>query len=111
MTPEQRIELKDLLTRSCEAVIADGKKITTGTFGFVGSQCFCPIGAACIDMWHVLGGYHGMLSKKIGFEVSDLDMYAFIDGFDGGTHRQPRHDQDPELFVMGQEFREKYIKG
>ena len=108
MNTEQRVKFEELLTKSCDEVLKQGKKIMSGIFGNGGY--FCPIGAVAhinpLADRYTIGSYSGVLSSVLGFEVSSAEMWAFADGFDNGSCPT----NHPEVYALGLRFRNKYIK-
>ena len=107
MDSDQRKQFEELLTKACDAAIAEGNIIEDGTFNS-GEGSLCPIGAVCRNIAEQRNRYDEKLTAILGFFVSREDMWSFIDGFDV-DRSEHLFRQDPELYALGQKFRDKYL--
>jgi hypothetical protein len=105
MTPEQTQIFKDRIVQAVDAHIANGGILLSGCFGFR-KTAMCPV--SCVigspDLQGALS--HKLVSNVLGFDVSDEEVWSFIDGFDGNPHTVVGV---PELYQFGLELRQKYL--
>jgi hypothetical protein len=108
MTKEHLKKFRSALIRAVNKHIKNGGELIIGSFGYNNTR-MCPIG--CLTGTPTFNfTYEMLLSKKMGFKVSNKDMWSFIGGFDNlwpGATVQPSND---DMFALGQEMREKYLK-
>jgi len=105
MNQEQLNKFETLIIEAVEKHLASGGELVTGQFtSGVDNTCKCPI--SCIIDPNNEKSYSEQLSDKIGFEITDHDMWAFIYGFDY-TGNNP--DPKSRLFCFGHEMRQKYL--
>lgn len=102
LTKTQKVErLKKLLVKACNAHIKAGGKIVTGAFR--NKKGCCPI--YCATKTGNVGNFKLVLEEKLGFSLSNIDLFAFIDGFDS-THTWRANAESK----LGKALRKKYIK-
>jgi hypothetical protein len=107
MTPEQLAIFKETVTAAVDKHLANGGILSVGTFG--SGDCRCPISCLMVEdrpKDDSSGALVGFLSKKMGFGLSDEQIWSFINGFDGS-----RWGGDSAMRRLGQEFRNKYRPG
>ena len=106
MKPAQVKKFRSSLFRACNAFVKGGGKIDIGNF------IYCPIGVATHKYGKGGVSVQTRLRRRLGFAVSNQDMWSFIRGFDGFIP-YPNGINDGttnmELYKLGQEFRKKYL--
>lgn len=104
---EKAKKLRILLVRSVNAHIKKGGKLISG--GFQDTKgAYCPIGCATIGVKN--DGFHNKLAEKLGFKLSEDDMWSFIYGFDNhGSLSLSLKDKNP-FVVLGASLYKKYSK-
>ena len=97
-------ELRERITKACEAAKAAGWLIMPGGFrlGEHDKAC-CALGAVSIDVNDA--GYVRVIRERLG--VSDGWLASFGFGFDGDKNHR---SNDPDAYALGQEFRQRYLK-
>lgn len=101
---EKSKKLRTLLVKSVNAHLKKGGKLISG--GFEDRDGYCPIGIATLGVDEL--DFDKKLSKKLGFRLTDKDMWSFIFGFDGGGKGLLK-DKDP-FVSLGAALRKKYAK-
>lgn len=104
MNAKQIETFKQAVIAAVDKHLADGGTLSIGTFG--SGECRCPI--SCLmgidepedNSSRALVEH---LSKKMGFDLSDEEVWSFIDGFDGNSWRH-----DNTMKSLGRELRNKY---
>jgi hypothetical protein len=108
MTKDQIKVFRDKLIEACDKHIAAGNPIVLGVF--VHNSCLCPLAIlagkdAAIDVLapHITDDIAQNITKQLGFHVSDVDVWSFIDGFDDMLLAP-----EDQLVELGRELRQKY---
>lgn len=106
MKEELYNKFKNLITEACEAHLAAGGTIISGSFTRDDSCCpiSCVVGAPSLLSY---GPFHE-LNVRLGEQVPEEEYWNFIDGFDGKDATSVR--ESTKLFQLGRELRAKYIK-
>ena len=96
-------KFKSALKKAVEAHLANGGKLATHLFREKDGTS-CPIGCLINDDRNKHLTYEESISQLLGIEISQEEMWEFIDGFDDGTI----HESD--LYFLGRDFRRLYLK-
>jgi len=103
MTKEQLKKFRTALIRSCNAWIKAGYKLNTGTYDY------CPIDILTRKVPDKSLSFPERLTRRLGFLVSEKDVYSFVCGFDGITGLDKRIGTIVNnAFLLGRELRKKY---
>lgn len=107
ITKAERVKrLRALLTKAVDNHLKEGGKLTSGMFYGDNNTC-CPIRCATGDPEKIDLLYEEALSKKLKFNFSEEDMWAFIHGFD--AYNSSKYSKDL-FFKLGASIRKKYIE-
>lgn len=102
MSPEQLAQFKQALIEATDQYLANGGRVAPGRF--VSSRSCCPMGCLLPEINEPM---FLLLTKKLGFEVTDREVWDFIFGFDG---TRALVDDDSPAYLLGRELHTKYIK-
>lgn len=112
MLSEQLTKLEKVLEDGCEKHLKADGNIIFGGFFTKNNGC-CPIWAAIdrdavssLETTSYISKMHYGLIRVLGFKISEMDMLAFVNGFDGLKNS----GGDKQVYSLGKKFREKYIK-
>lgn len=108
LTPEQIGIFENKITEAIDQYLATGGKLIAGSFGTFDhndqKMCMCPI--SCLIGMGFLG-FKNRISRKMGFQFTESNMWDFVDGFD---HRKwCPESMNERLYQLGKKLREKYL--
>jgi hypothetical protein len=101
MNKKQLKKFRSMLIEAADAHLKSGGEITSGAFIRSENRC-CPIG--CVTGTKDNLSYEVMLKEKLGFNITNEEMWDFVFSFDGVLRLEN------DLTKLGQELRKKYIK-
>lgn len=107
MNPEQLKIFKQALIEATDKYIAEGGKVVPGRFS--GNNSRCPMGCLLPSIDEPM---FQVLTKQLGFEITDREVWDFVFGFDGskGLTDLGLTDIESPTYLLGRELRAKYIK-